>query len=423
MSDRYSRIQLLLSQRRNDMAERDLRSLLAEEPRDALAHSLLALCIMADSERLVEATESAQRAITIEPDEAFCHYAHAAVLIQRNHFPEAEAAIHESLRLDPYDPDAFAILAQSYLPRKQFQQALDACEQGLAIDPEHLNCGNLRSISLERLGRGDEAWHASGEALRRDPDEPMSHAAHGFTLLNAGRHKEAQIAFREALRLDPSNEMARVGMINALNSRSFVFRMAHKYYAFMSRLNDKSAAMLIFGAWIFVQVLQRVIAPAIPAIGPFVGPLIIIYVLFVVLTWIANPLFNTFLRFHSFGQHLLDRKQRWASNLLAPTVCLCAFSVIAGLVIGDVTLALLGAAYWLGMAIPISAAFAVEGRQNQMLIGGGAVLLALLPVYGVIRTLVADDPGFLYDSFQLFGWGLLGIQIASNVLATRTNRL
>ena len=60
--DRYGRIQLLLAQRRYDMAERDLRSLLAEEPRDAIALALLALCLLHDRERMVEATATASDA-------------------------------------------------------------------------------------------------------------------------------------------------------------------------------------------------------------------------------------------------------------------------------------------------------------------------------------------------------------------------
>ncbi len=423
MSDRYQRVDLLLSQHRNDMAERELRLMLADDPRDATAHALLALCIMSDTQRLDEATKSAQTAIGMEPDQSFNHYALAAVLLNRNHYGEAEAAIKESLRLDPYDPDAFAVLSQSYLSRKMFRESLTASEQGLAMDPEHLNCGNLRAISLERLGRGDEAIDASAASLRQDPDQPMSHAAHGFTLLNAGRHKEAQVAFREALRLDPNNEVARGGMVNALHSRSFLFRVVYKYYAFMNRLNDKSAMMLIFGAWIFVQILQRVIVPVVPWIQPFVLPLILLYILFVVLSWIASPLFNTFLRFHPFGQHLLTRSERWASNLLAPSVCLCVFGVAAGIVVGDTTLALFAGAYWLGLAIPIAATFSMQTKQSRWLVGAGSVVVGLLPVLGIARTLSSGDPTFLFRSFQNFGMGILAIQIASTILAVRTNRL
>ena len=421
MSDRYQRIQLLLAQKRYDMAERDLRAMLAEEPRDAVSHALLAMCIVNNPERLVEATEVAQTGVGIEPDEPLTHYALAVCYLRRNRNDEAAASIEESLRLDPYDADAFAILAQANLSRERYQEALSAANRGLSVDPDHIDCGNMRSISLERLGRSEEAIEAASQTLRRDPDDPMSHVAHGYTLLNSGRYQEAQVAFREALRLDPQNEMARVGLINALNNRSFVFRLVHKFYVALSRLNSKAAFGLIIGAWLLVQVLSG-LADRVPALRPLIVPIVILYVMFVVLTWIANPLFNTFLRFHPFGQHLLDRSQRWASNLIAPCLLLCLFSIGAGIFLGDLVLGILAAAYWLGMAIPIAATFAMSDPKRRLFIGAATIAIALLPVIGATRAVLGDSMVPFYTSFQWFGYSLLAVQIGSNVLAARPVR-
>ena len=334
MMDRYGRVQLLLSQRRYEMAERDLRALLADDPRDATALALLALCLLQDEKRMADATSAAEQAIGFAPDVPLGHYALAVSYLGRNRLGEAEAAITQSLRLDPHDADAFAVLAKSRLGRELYQASLDAATQGLAIDPDHIACGNIRSISLERLGRGEEAIEAAGETLRRDPDNPVSHAAHGFTLLNSGHYREAQVAFREALRLDPHNEMARAGLIRALNHRSLLFRLVHRFYVAMSRLNSKAAFALIFGAWLMMQALGS-LADRVPVLRPLIFPILLLYVLFVVLTWIALPLFNTFLRFHPFGQHLLDRSERWASNLIAPCLGLCLFGFGYGIASGN----------------------------------------------------------------------------------------
>jgi Flp pilus assembly protein TadD len=422
MSDRYGRIQLLLSQRRYDMAERDLRSMLTEDPQDASALAMLSLCISHFPQRLVEATEIAQRAIGISPDEAFTHYALAVCYLRRNRNSEAEQAINESLRLDPYDADAFAILGQSFLSRNRFDDALQAADRGLAVDPDHTDCGNLRSISLERLGRGDEAIQSAKETLKRDPDNPMSHAATGFTLLNSGNYREAQIAFREALRLDPQNEMARVGMINALNNRSFLFRMVHKFYVALSRLNSSAAFALIIGAWVLVQVLTRLVAPAVPALRPLIFPIVAFYVLFVIFTWISQPLFNTFLRFHPFGQHLLDRSQRWASNLIAPSLALSLFGFGWGVYCGAPVSAILAAAYWLGLTIPISAAFLMPTRQRQWLVGTAAIGIAVFPAVGVANAIWESSSQPLISSFTYFAYGLLAIQVASNLVAAKPVR-
>ena len=418
MSDQYERAQLLLAQRRYDLAERELRSMLAVEPNEGGSLALLALCILNDSERMTEATETAQRGVMVAPDESLNHYALAACYLRRNRNDEAEAAIQVSLTLDPDDADAFAVLARANFARQRYQDALDAADQGLAIDPEHGDSSNIRSITLERLGRGTEAVAASAERLKQDPQDPMAHAAHGYTLLNAGKYQEAQVAFREALRLDPNNEVARMGLITALNNRSILFRMIHRFYVSLSRLNSKAAFLLIIGVWLLVQVLSRV-AEQVPALRPFIIPIVVLYVLFVVLTWIANPLFNTFLRFHPFGQHLLDRSQRWASNLIAPCLLLAACSVPIGLMFSDLLLGILAGAYWLGLAIPIACTFGMADPKRRALLGIVTVMIAMVPVVGTLVSISQDSMDPVMVSFQWFAYSLLAVQIGSNLLAFR----
>jgi tetratricopeptide (TPR) repeat protein len=421
MNDPYQRVQMLAGTGRHDLAERDLRAMLAEEPRDATAHSLLALVMMSDERRWADATAEAKMAVGIEPDASLSHYALALCLVTRNHYAEAEDAAREALRLDPYDADAYAVLSKSYLGRENYQAAIDAAEQGLSVDPEHSECGNLRSILLERLGRGDEAIESATRNLARDPDSSHAHAALGWTQLNNGKYKEAQVAFREALRLNPHDEMARQGLIQAMNNRSFLFRGVHTFYVWMSRLNSKAAFGLIFGAWILMQVLSRV-ADNVPALGPFILPLLIVYVLFVVLTWIANPLFNTFLRFHPFGRHLLDRTQTWSSNLIAPSLALAVVGLIVGTVVDSFILGLLAAAFWIGAAIMVAATFTMPTPQRRLLVGGASVLVLMVPVVGIVRTILGGQLDLMLDSFQAYGYALLAVQIGSSIVANQPIR-
>jgi Flp pilus assembly protein TadD len=422
MNNRYERSQLLLGQRRYDLAERELRNLLADDPNDGVALSLLALCILNDNERIIEASDTAQRAVGVMPDEPLAHYASATCFLRRNRFDEAEAAIQTSLALDPHDADAFAVLARALLGRQRYEDALATVEQGLAIDPEHGDCSSLRAITLERLGRDSEAVSASIDRLKKDPQDPMAHASHGYTLLQSGDYQKAQVAFREALRLDPENDMARMGLITALNNRSFLFRMVHKFYVAMSRLNAKAAFFLIFGAWILVQLLSQ-LADQYPILKPIVFPIIGLYVMFVVLTWIASPLFNTFLRFHPFGQHLLNRAQTWASNLIAPCLMLSLFSLFIGYWVSDIWLGVLAGAYWLGMAIPIAGAFGMEDPKRRLLLGVIAVGIALIPVVGTILSVTSDTIAPVISSIRYFAFALLAFQVGTNLLAARPARV
>ena len=418
MSDSLSRIQLLISQGRFDMAKGEIQRALAHDPQNGDLHALLAICLLQDKENLKEATESAKLAVAASPDEPFSHYVLSLVWDRRGQTEYALDSINEAIRLDPEEANYFALLAQCHLMKDRFQESLEAANQGLSIDPEHIECGNLRSISLERLGRGDEAELSAAQTLARDPDNAGSHAAHGYTLLNAGRYQEAQVAFREALRLEPSNEMARLGMMNALNSRSFLFRAVFGYYVWISRLGQRAGFMLIFGAWILIQVLDRA-AAAVPMLRPFVYPLLIAYVAFVVMSWIATPLFNTFLRFHPFGRHLLTRQEFWASNFIASALSLAVFGSVVGFQAEGIGMGILAGMYWFLMATPVAATFAMSTPKRQALCGLATVVVALIPLLGLVRGLQVGLPGPFNDHLQYFFYGILGIQIGSQVINAR----
>ncbi len=158
------------------------------------------------------------------------------------------------------------------------------------------------------------------------------------------------------------------------------------------------------GAWLVIQFLSK-LDDANPAMRIVTLPITLAYFVFVLLTWIATPLFNTFLRFHSFGRHLLNRKEIWASNLMA--VC-----IITAFVAGGVTIATSGATgvgvfgYWILMMIPVAATFQQSTPKRTLVFASAATIIALLPVYGVVRCLIEQSPA---DEWRLIDVWLVTI--------------
>ena len=417
----YARAQMLISQGRFDMAEKELRQVLGEHPDDGTAHAMLAVCMVQTPSRYQEATETAQRAVVLEPDEAYSHFIHSIVLWKRNHLPEAQNAIAEAIRLDPYDPDYFAQSSQLHLAQRDWQAALDDAESGLEIDPEHGSCNNLRTIALERLGRGDEAVVSASENLKNNPESSYSHSAHGWALLNSGDYLKAQDSFREALRLDPTNQAASDGMIDAISSRNILFRVMRKFNVWISRLSHKYQFAIIFGAWILVNVLSRV-GGNVPWLAPLVPLILMAYMAFAVLTWTSESIFNTLLRFHPFGRHLLTPKLIWRSNLIASCLISGLIGSIATVVLYDWYGAIVVAFYWMLMCAPIVAAFAMPTLNRALIIGGLAVVVGLIPAYGVFQSVMAESTFPLASSFRIFIWSVIGIQIGANFMAVAPNR-
>jgi tetratricopeptide (TPR) repeat protein len=354
---------LLFDQGRYDLAERQFRLALAEDPNLATAHACLALCL-SNREAHTEATSEARHAVGLEPADSFMHYALASVLMRRNMTREAIEAAWEAVGLDPDEVRNWGILAATLAIEKKYKEALSAADRGLAISPDDPVCLNTRAMALVGLGRSKEAAFAIDGTLSRDPDNAATHNTMGWTLLHRGTKADAAKAldhFREALRLDPTIDNAREGLVEALKARYFIYRGMLTYFLFMARIPGRVAWMIILGGVIGNNVL-RSLGASYPAIAPFVWPITIAYFIFVVLTWITVPLFNLALSLNRFGRASLRRHQLWWAWGLGAWIGICL---------------LLGAA-WL---ITDSAVFSAVG-----------VLAALLIVPLAMAGLAAEGP-------------------------------
>ena len=336
MSAHLQRAILLMEQHRTDLAEQELRLALVEDPNHAHAHALLALCLLRQ-EKFAPATEEAQQAIGLEPDAAFPQYALSVIMQVRNRFAEAKAAIDQAVQLEPDDADYWGQLAAIELTTGRWDAALAAADRGLQVDPEHVNCTNLRVQALTKLGRRTDADAAVEAALRRTPDDAFTHANRGWTLLEQGNPAKAMEHFREALRLNPEMDWARAGIVESLKAKHFIYRWMLGYFFWMQRLSGRARWGVVVGAYLLFQLISSIDANN-PELAIVTRPLIVVYVVFCLLTWLARPLFNTLLRFNKFGRMVITREDTWQSNVV------CALAVPA--LIGGVAFAINGMSYF-----------------------------------------------------------------------------
>ena len=322
---------LLLRQSHYDLAEQELRQFLATHPEQAYGHAMLAVCL-AHQNKLEEAEESARHAIGLAPDESYCHYGLAWVKLQRADLQNARMAIDEAIRLDPESSDYYALLALIYLQAQRWQPALDAAEKGLAHDPRHQGCLNHRAAALVKLKRHDEAHQTIAQALEENPENALTHTNLGWAHLHKGEHQKALEHFSEALRLDPEFDFARQGLVEALKAKHFLYRWLLLFFLWMSTMSPRTRGGLIIGAFVVVRMLNAV-AKQHPGVAPFILPVISVYVLFVLLTWVIDPAFNLLLRFNKYGRHALSKRQRLSSSIFGVLLS----GIIAAVICGSVT--------------------------------------------------------------------------------------
>lgn len=400
------RAHLLLSQRRYPEAERELCQALSADPRDAHAHALLSEALL-QQHRYDDAEREAQQAIGLAPDEALGHAALASVLRERRRYDDAARAVAHAIQLDPFSPYQFAMLAQIRFEQRAWREALDAAERGLAIDPEDSACLNLRAMALVKLGRRQEAARTIDGALANDPESAVTHANQGWALLHDGEAHRALEHFREAVRLDPTNEWARAGIVEAMKARNIVYRWLLRYFLFMARLSGRAQAGILFGGWIGFRLLRQA-ARDNPQLAPYVWPLIIAYICFALLTWLAAPLFNLILRLDRFGRHALTREQTLTSNWMLGLLLAAAGAGAAALVWGTSWLPILALCALL-LALPVSTIWQCDEGWPRWTNIGVVAALGLLAALAVVLDATAGQKA----SGAPFGLFLVGTLAAS----------
>jgi tetratricopeptide (TPR) repeat protein len=375
MDAQISRALLLIQQERYDLAEKSARRALHEAPESGLAHSVLALAL-GGQDRSDEALREAREGVRLDPELDFAHYVVSLTHLARQEPKLALVAIREANRLDPEDPQYYAVLGEIHLELDQGNHALTAADEGLALDPEHGRCLRCRSLALTRLGRHEDATQAVRSALAKNPEDAELHRVQGVVDLHAKRYDAALDHFREALRLDPTTDLARSGIVEALKARYLVYSIMLQYFLWMSRLGAKARWGFIIGLYFLGRVL-RVVAKEFPQLAPFMWPVIIVYVLFVYLTWTAVPLFDLLLRLNRDGRLALNREQIVASNVIG--LLLLAVMISAGFAVFVTANALVALTLVLALAvIPVSSAFrAPPGWPRMMAYGFAGFVIAL----------------------------------------------
>ena len=391
------RAELLLQQGRFRDAERELGQLLSNDPRHPLAHALMAHAMLGQL-RLNDAEYASREAVRSAPDEPFAHYAVAAVLRERRRYSEAAHAIENAIGLNPYSADQFALLAQIRCDQREWSAALAAADQGLAIDPEHSACVNLRSIALVHLGRRGEAAAVVQGALDKDPENAVTHANQGWNYLHSNDPKKALEHFRESLRLEPGNDWARAGIVEAMKARNPIYRVMLAYFLWMSRLSGRTQMAIVLGGW-FGQNMLRNAARTNPQLAPFVLPIIILYAVFVWMTWLASPLFNLTLRLSKYGRHALTREQTITSNFIL-ALLLLGIGSAASLFLGFAEWKVSAALTALLLTIPVSTIWLCDKGWPRW---ANVAIVAGMACVGMTLTLLQLAGGRSPTTAALFG--------------------
>lgn len=320
----YDKAIQLYKMHKFQLALEELDTLLAKEPNTARAYSLKALAYM-ELKQVDKAIENAQKAVGLGPDDSYTHHVLSMVYLNlTTDYKKAEASVREALRLNPEDAEYFETMAVIKINKREYAEALTYSEKGLQIDPQNADCLSTRALALSKLGKSRYADDNVKEALKIDPENSSTLVKTGWVYLEKGDYKKALETFKDALKTNPDSEYARNGLIGALKAKHFIFRQYLKYVTWIDRLGNTGRWLLIIGLGVLIRFFRLI---------PVLQPIVIIYAIFAISTWLIDPIFNLLLRFDKFGKYALKKSEIIASDIVAITLLLGIVSGITAAVI------------------------------------------------------------------------------------------
>ena len=418
IAGQINRAQLLIHQNRFDEAEQILGELMSQAPDNTMIMGMY-VEVLIEKEDNKAALEVIERAIGLEPDNDLLYYTKARVLLGLEHYDKAEKMLAEAIQLDPNDDDYHALWASVKLTRKQYEQALEKANYALDLNAENLLALNTRSTALLKLDQPEDSFETIKEALGQNPNNAFTHANFGWNLLEKGDHKAALEHFSEALKLDPNFEIAQAGMSQALKARYFFYRLFLKYSFWIGNLSSNYQWAFIIGFYFAFRFLRQA-AESMPAIRPFVVPILVLMGLFAFSTWVVNPIANLFFRFNKYGKHLLSKDEKMSSNFVAISAFLAVLGLLGFVLTG------LGRYEWLTlsgygliMMIPCSVLF-TESKPKHLM----KLITAILTVIGLYAVYISFTTYTLFNGASLlFVFGVFGVQILANFILIRKSNV
>jgi tetratricopeptide (TPR) repeat protein len=334
MGAAYDMAVILYRQKRYEMARQQLSRELADQPNNANAFAMLALCL-AEQKQFRAARRQAEQAIAIGPSLAFAHYCLAWVFykdhsfscrrrvafcrnqaaLRRKRLKLAETTLDEAIRLAPCNADYLGLLGWIRYELGNFRGASDAALQGLEVDPSSNDCLRVQAYVLQARGKIDAAQRVSGTALSAHPENVLTHVAHGRSLLLSGSHLAALEHFREAMRLDPNSSAARTSLISGLCARNSIVRrlIAPLRIHGFGRATNVIVLLAIVAGLLALPFLPGVFNLHIPsrlARYSRVAPLVLTATV-PAAVFLLSPILTLFLlQFDREGRHLLPLRQR-----------------------------------------------------------------------------------------------------------------
>ncbi|TGV12444.1 adenylate/guanylate cyclase domain-containing protein [Mesorhizobium sp. M8A.F.Ca.ET.173.01.1.1] len=197
-----------------NVAARDLLQRATElDPNFASAHAFLALTHGVDylnrwgaspPESMAQAEEAATRAVTLDDNDPWAHWALAIAKLYTRRHDEAIDEVERALVLNPNFAEAHVCRGETLYYSGKSEEALESFARGKSLNPYFADVLlHFQALALFQLGRYDEAVDLLLQRLARNAVTDVSRALLAASYGHLGRLEEARAAWQEMLRVNP----------------------------------------------------------------------------------------------------------------------------------------------------------------------------------------------------------------------------
>lgn len=138
-------------------------------------------------------------------------------LLRLRKLDEAEAALHDALKLSPSFADAHGGLGFVYSLRGELDKAVRALRKAKELDFRQVAAQTELGFVLLRLGKDEDALGEFREALRVDPRFARARLGSGILFARRKKLPEAIVELREAIKLEPTYGEAHLSLAFAFH--------------------------------------------------------------------------------------------------------------------------------------------------------------------------------------------------------------
>ncbi|GGI57168.1 tetratricopeptide repeat protein [Winogradskyella haliclonae] len=317
----------------------------------------------------------------IAPNYAPTYHILSQIALHQEDNKNAKANIEQAISLDPFNADFFGSKSYILINQKEFSEALFYANKGLEIDAKNRVCLNARATCLTKLNLKEEAQETIENLLNDDPENSFSHANVGWSHLENNNLKSALHHFKASLKIDPNDEYARDGMLTAVKAKNVIYNWYLRYAFWMQKKSGKSQIFSLIAIYLVYRFSVKLLA--FSGLSFLALPLIILYLLFALGTWIMEPISNMILLFDKYGKYLLDKDSRQSGQTMLALFSISIVSYLANLLLNLDILFLLSLSS-LAATLPLSKAPLNYKKDSKIFdyIYGSIILLA--PIIGYI---------------------------------------